>query len=87
MPVASAYGVTVATQRVLLDVTSRLTPYAASTGTSRSACTAPVASSGRNRSSARHRERDRASAWRSTTRVRVTRSSASASRRVSTSWR
>ena len=86
-PEPSAYGATVATQRVLLEVTSRVTPYAASSGTSRSACAVPVASSGRNRSSAFHGMRERALACRSTISVRVTRPRRSASRRVSRSWR
>ena len=50
-PVVSAYGATVSTQRVLLELTTRVTSYAASTGTSRWACCRPAWSSGRSRSS------------------------------------
>ena len=71
-PVVSAYGRTVCTHRVLLDETIRVTSYAASSGTSRSAWSSPDRSSGRSRSSRLpHDFRDRADAWRSTTSARV----------------
>ena len=63
-PDASAYGARVCAQRTLLDVTSRVGPYAASSGTSFAASRLPSASSGRSRSSLRHDLRARACAWR-----------------------
>ena len=54
----AAYGSSVCAHRVLLELTRRVTPYAASTGTNRSACRSPPTSSGRSRSSFDHDFRD-----------------------------
>ena len=85
-PVASAYGTTVCTQRVLDEVTTRWASHASSIGTNRRAWARPSAERGRSRSSRSHDLRACALPWRSTTRARVGLRNGLAVARVSRSW-